>query len=167
MGLTATQSTVPPDNPLDTLEELVSANDWRFERHSDSELMVEITGRWCGYHLYFLWRRELHAMFCSCHLDLRVPATKQAAVYALLAAANESLWLGHFGFVAEDGTTMYRHTVPLRGAQGLSVEQLEDLVDTAVTECERFYPALQMVVWGGRAVGEALSVARMDTQGEA
>ena len=47
------------------------------------------------------------------------------------------------------------------------VEQLEDLVDAAVGECERFYPALQMVVWGGRSVDEALSAALMETVGEA
>ena len=28
-------------------------------------------------------------------------------------------------------------------------EQLEDLMDTAILECERFYPALQMVLWAG------------------
>ena len=62
---------------------------------------------------------------------------------------------------------LYRHTVLLRGLRGASVEQLEDLVDAAVNECERFYPALQMVVWGGRSVDEALSAALMETVGEA
>jgi hypothetical protein len=62
---------------------------------------------------------------------------------------------------------MYRHTIPLRGAPGLSAEQLEDVVDVALVECERFYPALQLIVWGGRSVADALTVARMDTVGEA
>jgi len=55
----------------------------------------------------------------------------------------------------------------LRGQVGASVEQLEDLVDTAVTESERFYPALQMVVWGGRPVSEALQASLMEPMGEA
>jgi hypothetical protein len=62
---------------------------------------------------------------------------------------------------------MYRHAIPMRGARGLSAEQLEDLMDVAIQECERFYPALQLVVWGGRSVSEAVLVARMDTKGEA
>jgi hypothetical protein len=62
---------------------------------------------------------------------------------------------------------MYRHTVPLRGAAGVSVEQFEDLIDAAVVECERFYPALQLVVWGGRTIADALVMARMDTVGRA
>ena len=31
----------------------------------------------------------------------------------------------------------------------------------------RFYPALQMVLWGGRSVGEAVEAALMETVGEA
>ena len=55
----------------------------------------------------------------------------------------------------------------MRGASALSAEQLEDLLDIAINECERFYPALQLVVWGGRSVADAMTVARMDTIGEA
>ncbi|MFQ5775464.1 MAG: YbjN domain-containing protein [Kiloniellaceae bacterium] len=156
-----------PANPLDVLEELVSANDWAFHRHSESELMVEVAGRWCGYHIYVVWDPGMNAMFFSCQLDLRVPETKRTALYQLLASVNENLWLGHFDFVSDDATTMYRCAIPMRGASGLSAEQLEDLVDVAIHECERFYPALQLVVWGGRTVAEAVSVARMDTVGEA
>jgi hypothetical protein len=156
-----------PANPLDTLEELVSAHDWTFDRHSECELMVQVGGRWCDYHMYVVWDQQMNAMFVSCQLDQRVPETKRSSVYELLANVNEDLWLGHFDFVQDDGTTMYRHAIPMRGASGLSAEQLEDLVDVAIHECERFYPALQLVVWGGRSVTEAVQVARMDTHGEA
>ena len=84
-----------------------------------------------------------------------------------MATVNENLWIGHFDLVAEGAAPVYRHTVPLRGAAGASAEQLEDLIDAAVVECERFYPALQLVVWGGRSIADALTVARMDTIGRA
>ena len=154
-------------NPLDTLEELVSANDWTFDRHSECELMVQVGGRCCDYHMYIVWDRNMNAMFVSCRLDQRIPETKRGEIFELLASVNEDLWLGHFDFVREDGTTMYRHAIPMRGTTGLSAEQLEDLVDVAIQECERFYPALQLVVWGGRSVADAMMVARMDTVGEA
>ena len=57
--------------------------------------------------------------------------------------------------------------MPLRGAQGLSVGQMEDLVDNALFECERFYPAFQYVLWGGKSAGEAVSAAMIETVGEA
>jgi len=156
-----------PPNPIDVLEELVGANDWSFSRHSDSELMFEVAGHWSGYQMYFLWQHDMSALFFSCQLELRVPETKRAQVFELLATVNENLWIGHFDLVAEGAAPVYRHTVPLRGAAGASAEQLEDLIDAAVVECERFYPALQLVVWGGRSIADALTVARMDTIGRA
>ena len=154
-------------NPLDLLEEFVSANDWRYDRASDSELTFEIQGRWCDHRMCFYWAENVSAIFFSCRLDQKVPQARRSQVRDLLAAMNENLWLGHFDLTSEDATSMFRHTLPLRGASGASVEQLEDLVDTALTECERFYPALQLVLWGGRTVAEALAVAQMDTVGEA
>ena len=47
------------------------------------------------------------------------------------------------------------------------VAQVEDIVDAAISECERFYPAFQFVVWGGKAPGEALTAAMIDPVGEA
>ena len=39
-------------NPLDILEELVSANEWPFDRSSRDEMVVEATGRWCDYRMF-------------------------------------------------------------------------------------------------------------------
>ena len=50
---------------------------------------------------------------------------------------------------------------------GVSHEQIEDLVDVAVGECDRFYPAFQFVIWGGRAPQDALAASLLETQGEA
>ncbi|MBX6322880.1 MAG: hypothetical protein IRY94_13705, partial [Rhodospirillaceae bacterium] len=57
--------------------------------------------------------------------------------------------------------------VLLRGSGGATVEQLEDLVDIALNECERFYPAFQFVLWGGRSPEEAVQAAILETVGEA
>jgi hypothetical protein len=47
------------------------------------------------------------------------------------------------------------------------VEQIEDLVDISVSECERFYPAFQLVIWGGKSAEEAIAAAMIDPIGEA
>ena len=154
-------------NPLDLLEELISAHNWACERHSDSELLADIRGRWCDYHLYCAWQEEASAIFFSCHFDVRVPDMKRLQVYQLLGQVNEKLWLGHFDLLADEGEPVYRHTLPMRGVPWSSVEQLEDLVDAAIVECDRFYPALQLVVWGGKSVDEARAAAMMETVGEA
>ncbi len=167
MSISAQAQFVRSTNPIDVIEELVGANNWTFSRHSDSELMFEVSGHWSGYQMYFLWQHDMGALFFSCQLELRVPQTKRSEVFELLATVNENLWIGHFDLVSEGAAPVFRHTVPLRGAAGASAEQIEDLIDAAVIECERFYPALQLVVWGGRSISDALTVARMDTVGRA
>ena len=154
-------------NPIDLLEELVLANDWAFDRASDSEMVVEIAGRWCAYHLCFVWHEEVASMYFSCHLDLKVPNQRRRHVAELVAAANERLWLGHFDLASDDGMISFRQTLPLRGTHGIVPEQLEDIVDSALMESERVYPALQLVIWGGKSVADAMQAALMDTIGEA
>jgi hypothetical protein len=157
----------PSPNPLDIVEEIVAANQWPFDRSSEDELVVEITGKWCDYRLYFMWRDDVSALHFTCAFDARVPDTRRRDVHDLLALVNEKLWLGHFDVSLEEGMPMFRHTVPLRGLRGASVEQLEDLVDSAVTECERFFPAFQFVIWGGKSAAEAMAAALFETVGEA
>jgi hypothetical protein len=161
------ETTSPATNPIDLVEEIVLANEWAHDRASDEEMVVEVTGRWCDYRLYFVWQDEISAMHFSCGFDMKVPKGRKAAVYELLALVNEKLWLGHFDLGVEEPVPMFRHTILLRGLGGVSVEQLEDLVDIAVTECERFYPAFQFLLWGGKTPEEAVEAAMLETVGEA
>jgi hypothetical protein len=154
-------------NPLDVLEQIIAANEWAFERRSEGEMAAEAPGKWCDYGLYFSWSSEISAMHFSCAFDLKVPANRRERLFELLAMANEKLWIGHFGLESEDGVPVFRHSVLLRGAPGASAESLEDLVDIALTECERFFPAFQFVLWGGKSPNDALAAAMLDCVGEA
>jgi hypothetical protein len=154
-------------NPIDLVEEIVQANEWAHDRATDEEMVVEIGGRWCDYRLLFVWQREINAMHFTCAFEMKVPKVRRTAVFELLAAVNERLWLGHFDLTADSQSPAFRQGVLLRGASGASVEQIEDLVDIAVSECERFYPAFQLVVWGGKPAEEAVAAAMIDPIGEA
>jgi len=154
-------------NPLDMLEQIVSANEWAFDRRSEGEMAAEAPGKWCDYGLYFSWSPEISAMHFTCAFDLKVPAPRRGALYELLALANERLWIGHFGMDSEDGTPIFRHSVLLRGLTSASPESLEDLVDIALTECERFFPAFQFVLWGGKSANEAIQASMLECVGEA
>ncbi|MEQ9813146.1 MAG: YbjN domain-containing protein [Azospirillaceae bacterium] len=167
MSLEMLESSSFTQNPLDLMEEIVSSNDWIFERASREEMLVEVAGRWCNYRMFFFWQDEFSAMQFSCQYDMKVPAARLPAVYELLATVNERLWLGHVDVDAEEQVPMFRHTVLLRGIQAASVEVLEDLVDIALTECERYYPAFQFVIWGGKTASEAVTAAILDTVAEA
>jgi len=161
------ETPVSTANPIDLVEEIVQANEWVHDRASDEEMVVEIAGRWCDYRLFFVWQREINALHFTCAFEMKVPKARRAAVFELLAVVNERLWLGHFDVTPDTQSPSFRQGVLLRGATGACVEQIEDLVDIAVSECERFYPAFQLVVWGGKPAEEAIAAAMIDPVGEA
>ncbi len=154
-------------NPLDILEAMFTSNEWPFERPDDGELVVETTGGWCDYRMFFAWREDLHALYFSCAFDIRIPRDRRGRIAELLALVNEKMWLGHFDLCTDDDTPTFRHTLPTRGVKAFSAEQLEDLMDIALAECERFYPAFQFMLWGGYGPEEAVAAALLDCRGEA
>lgn len=166
-GMVTQEVEIQVANPLDVIEQILGQNDWICERASDSEMIAEAPGKWCDYAMFFSWTPEVGAMHFHCAFDMKVPKERRGALHELLSMANERLWIGHFGLESEDGVPVFRHAVLLRGASGASAESLEDLMDIALTECERFYPAFQFVLWGGKAPREALNAAMLDCVGEA
>jgi hypothetical protein len=167
MSASLATATETAANPLDMMEQIVAANDWNFDRRSSTEMAAEAPGQWCDYALFLNWSQEISVMHFTCAFDLKIPGKHRTAIYELLARANEKLWFGHFGLESDDGVPVFRHAILLRGAQGASEESLEDLVDIAITECERFYPAFQFVLWGGKSPADALEGAMLDCAGEA
>ena len=167
MAFSDIASDTATENPLDIIEQIVNANDWTFDRRSDQEMAVQVPGRWCDYSLFIAWNSEINAMHFTCAFDMRVPAERRQPIYELLALINEKMWLGHFGMWDDEGLPMFRHALPLRGATAPSIGQLEDLLDTGILECERFYPAFQYVIWAGKSAEDAVKLAIIETAGEA
>ncbi|MDG6095699.1 YbjN domain-containing protein [Acetobacter sp. AN02] len=165
--LSMTPSPSCDTNPLDLMEQIVCNYEWAFDRRNSSEMAAEAPGKWCDYGLYFSWSDELSALHFTCAFDLKVPEKYRKSLYELIALANERLWVGHFGLDLETGMPLFRHAILLRGAQTASAESLEDMIEIAISECERFYPAFQFVLWSGKSATEALDAAMLDCAGEA
>lgn len=155
-------------NPLDLIEHVLIERDWSTERPGDDELLTTIPGSWCAYQLRCVWRADEQVLQLVCPLDLKVPEAKRGPIYETLGLINEQLWMGHFEMWSEDGSILFRHAVFVDGETGgLSVPYAELLLDTAVLECERFYPVFQFVLWAGKKPMEALEAAMLETVGEA
>jgi hypothetical protein len=167
MAVIAFDSDLPVSNPLDIAEQLFLDREWLCDRPVDEELVAEIDANWCNYRVWLNWQPTLGALMLSCAYDTKIPSAMRPKVFPLLAAINEKLWIGHFDIMSEEGTITYRHSQLLRGSGGATASQLEDLLDIAVTECNRFFPAFQTVLWGGNSCEEALEIALMEPVGEA
>lgn len=158
----------PDNHPLDVVEQVVSWNGWRFERNREDEMAAEVKGTWCDFSLHFAWSEDIGAMHFTCAFDMRIPKESRHLTHELLALVNDRMWLGHFCIWEQEGLPMFRHALLTRGnREGASPEQIEVLIDVAISECERFYPAFQYVLWGGKDPAEAVEAAILDPIGEA
>ncbi|MBY0406382.1 MAG: YbjN domain-containing protein [Rickettsiales bacterium] len=154
-------------NPLDLAELVIMDRDWVFDRPADGELIAEVNGAWCNYRIWFTWAEDSGGLTLTCAMDGKFPKASATKIHSLLATINEKIWLGHFSIASEDTSVVFRHSLLLRDGVGTSAEHLQDLLDIAISECERFYPAFQSVVWGGKSAAEAIEIALFETIAEA
>lgn len=153
--------------PVEMLTALFEAHGWSFEQVTEDEVTVEIPGSWTQYQLRAIWRREDCVLQLLCLPEIRVGEDKRHVAFELLAMINEQLWLGHFDIWSQGGVLLYRHGLMLGDDGMLSLDMAQMAIESAVAECDRFYPAFQFVLWGDKGPREALDAALVDAAGEA
>lgn len=154
-------------NPLAVIEDIAVSNDLTFERSGDDEVTILSKGQWTDYQIAVTWMAEIEALHLACAFDMKVPESRRNEAQRLIAAINEQLWLGHFDIWTATGTIMYRHGMALPAGSTASTSQCEAMMTSAFDACERYYPALQFVIWAGKTADEAMAAALFDTAGEA
>lgn len=155
-------------NPLDAVEEVLADHNWAYSRTDDDRLIVQVAAHCCTYRLYFIWQEGLAALQFSCEYDLKVCDTNAQIASAVLMDVNESLWLGHFEIARSTMIPTFRQTCLMRGHDNSSSgsDFIQDLVDIALTQCERYFPVFHILSAAETANAQNLSLALMDTAGE-
>ncbi|WP_438274069.1 YbjN domain-containing protein [Nitrobacter sp.] len=155
------------NNPLAAVEDIAATNDWAFERSGEDEITIVSKGNWTDYQITFTWMGEIEALHLACAFDMKIPAARRNEAQRVIAAINEQLWIGHFDIWTQTGTVMYRHALVLPEGMTASNAQCAEMLAGAIHACERYYPALQFVIWAGKTAAEAMTAAMFDTEGEA
>ena len=156
-----------PTAPIDMLETYFAAHGWPIERDED-EIVATVKGSWTEYELRAIWRPDDGVLQFLGFPDVRVAEDRRAAIYETLGLVNEQLWIGHFELWSSSGILLYRHAAMIDGDEAtLSLAGAEMLVESAMDECERFYPVFQFVLWGGKSPRDAIAAALIETKGEA
>lgn len=154
--------------PIDMLENYFAAHGWSHTREED-EVVAKVKGSWTEYELRAIWREDDGVLQFLAFPDVRVADERRAAIYETIGLVNEQLWVGHFELWSSSGILLYRHAAMIPGEDGaaMTLQHTELLVESAIDECERFYPVFQFVLWGGKTPKEAIAAALIETQGEA
>jgi hypothetical protein len=154
-------------NPLDRVERLAEAYQWAFSRTNSGEVTMQVEGGWSDMTVALNWRDEFEILHVAVSLEMKVPPPRRDEVARLLARINEQLLVGHFDLWHADGSLVFRNNLLLSGNAEANDAQCEALIRFAVETCERYFPAVQFVVWAGQSAPEALEAAMIDTWGEA
>ena len=153
--------------PIDMIASYFAAHDWPHEMVGEDEIVATAQGSWTTYELRAVWRAEDGVIQLLAFPDIRVVEDKRAVAHEALALINEQLWLGHFELWSNSGTILFRHGMLVGSDAQLPLDLAETLIESAIDECERFYPLFQFVLWGGKTPAEALAASLIETRGEA
>ena len=156
-----------PLNPIDIVEEVIYEKKWSFSRADEYELVADISSKWCQYRLYFTWSENIKAISFTITFDLKFPQNKIIKAYELIGLINEKLWLGHFDITSKNGIPAFRHTILSNADSDFLHKKLENLVDIAIYECEKYYPSFQQVLFDEIEPSETLLFTNFEVLGSA
>ncbi|MEI9965284.1 MAG: YbjN domain-containing protein [Caulobacteraceae bacterium] len=154
-------------DPLDVVERVLTAENLAFDRSDEGDLAFALAGDWKDYELWFAWRPEADCLQLCVSLDLRATKAQRQSCYELLALINPRVWLGHFEFWAEDGEVVFRSAMSLPHGERPTMAQAASMIDAAVEAADRFYPAFDFLLKGGRTPEEAMAACMFETVGQA
>lgn len=167
MSIELVHAPTPAADPLDALEAAAAALNIDVERIDDGELHLAVPGAWRDAGLWFTWRAELATLQMGAPLDLKAPQARLSEACRLVAMVNERLWVGHFDLWSEDLAIIYRNSVILPPTGDLDPVQAHRLIEAAGEAVDRFLPAFNYFIWGGKSAQEALDAAIFETAGNA
>ncbi|MGB0720232.1 MAG: YbjN domain-containing protein [Bdellovibrionales bacterium] len=152
-------------NPLDCIEDILAAHDWRYKRASHTELTLTLKGQHSGYRMFFIWQHDMSALLICIQYDLQIAPAHFAEAAKTLMDINTETWMGHFDLPADTATPGYRYTMIIPDPQNPAQSMIEKAIDIALTHCERFYPAFHLLAETEKPCRETLPLALMETMG--
>jgi hypothetical protein len=154
-------------HPIDIVESLAEERSWDFDRIAEDQIAMAIEGTWRTYSVTLAWSASDESLRLVCAFEMAPPARRLSAVYKAMALANDRCWSGAFILWPDQKLMVYRYALNCTGGAMAGQAQITDMMRAAVAACERFYPAFQLVAWGGETPEKALGIAMSEAYGRA
>lgn len=154
-------------HPIDIVESLATMREWDFDRVAEDQIAMIVEGSWRTYSITLAWSAYDETLRMICTFELDPPKEKLAALYETLNLANDACWAGGFSFWKDQRLMVYRYGLILTGGASASSDQIDQILHTAVSACEQYYPAYQLACWGDDSPSKAMDIAISDAYGRA
>lgn len=154
-------------HPIDIVEHLAEHHEWDFDRIGDDQIAMAVEGQWRTYSITLAWSGYDETLRLICTFEMEPPEDRLGGLYELINEMNDECWAGAFTYWGKQKLMVYRYGLVLSGGQVASPEQIDTMITAAVLSAERYYPAIQLLVWGGRTPKDAMQVAIAEAYGRA
>ena len=155
------------EGPIDVVQSLAEHNAWTFDRLDEDQIAMEIAGQWHTYTITLACAHHESTLRLVCAFDVSPSQETLPAFYETLNLINNQCWFGSFVYWEEPQMVIWRSAVDLPEYTCLDSRQVEIMLGRTIASCDRFYPCLQLILWGRYTPEEAMQVGISEAYGRA
>ena len=153
-------------HPINLLEEIIISKNWIFERPIEDEIYIEVPTKYSNLIIQVNWLKNQSRIEIRSFFYNKMDFSDNVEIYKLLNLINNRIDYGHF-IINENSFPTFKNSIIIKDYKSLKFDLLKELLNYAILESERFFPILQLVLWGGKKAEEAILFFDFKTEGRA
>ena len=153
-------------HPINLLEEIIISKNWIFERPIEDEIYIEVPTKYSNLIIQVNWLKNQSRIEIRSFFYNKMDFSDNVEIYKLLNLINNRINCGHF-IINENSFPTFKNSIIIKDYKSIKFDLLKELLNYAILESERFFPILQLVLWGGKKAEEAILFFDFKTEGRA
>ena len=153
-------------HPINLLEEITIRKNWVFERPIDDEIYIEVPTKYSNLIVQVTWLKNVDRIEIKSFFYNKMDFSDNVEIYKLLNLINNKINYGHF-VINESKYPTFKNSIIVKDPTNIRFDFLKEILNFAILESERFFPILQLVLWGGKKAEEAILFFDFKTEGKA
>ena len=153
-------------HPINLLEEIIISKNWIFERPIEDEIYIEVPTKYSNLIIQVNWLKNQSRIEIRSFFYNKMDFSNNVEIYKLLNLINNRINYGHF-IINEDSFPTFKNSIIVKDHKNIKFDLLKEVLNYAILESERFFPILQLVLWGGKKAEEAILFFDFKTEGKA
>ena len=153
-------------HPINLLEEITIRKNWVFERPIDDEIYIEVPTKYSNLIIQVTWLKNVDRIEIKSFFYNKMDFSDNVEIYKLLNLINNKINYGHF-VINESKYPTFKNSIIVKDPTNIRFDFLKEILNFAILESERFFPILQLVLWGGKKAEEAILFFDFKTEGKA
>ena len=153
-------------HPINLLEEIIISKNWVFERPIEDEIYIEVPTKYSNLIIQVTWLKKQGRIEIRSFFYNKMDFSNNPEIYKLLNLINNRIDYGHFT-INDNKFPTFKNSIIIKNNKNIQFDLLKEVLNYAILESERFFPILQLVLWGGKKAEEAILFFDFKTEGKA